>query len=166
MTNPEHEPNPAVDHSGKAPTLPQFNPSFSAQKHNTDLNLSFELPSSVAACQTELQRIVQQIQSLYLEGPIVDGWLESDPSESIRPGYRLCGLDEAGNMWSHPCPPEQLPSVSIAIARYQQLLQLLKRKQQIETRLSLRGHSQGAALGGTLSELASSLVHTSIGGNS
>lgn len=115
------------------------------------MNLAPELPTNVTACQVELQRIVQQIQALYQEGPIVDGWLESNPGKSPQPGYCLCGLDEAGNMWSYPCPPEQLPSVSMAIARYQQLLQLLERKQQIETRLN---------------EVAHLLVHTSISGDS
>lgn len=151
VTNLEHKPK-SVDNSGKAPNLPQFNLSSSSSQHHNDLdlrmNLSPELPISVAASQAELQQIVQQIQALYQEGPIVDGWLESDPDESPRPDYRLCGLDEVGNLWSHPCPPEQLPSVSVAIARYQKLLQLLKRKQQIENRLN---------------ELASLLVHTSIG---
>ncbi len=56
--------------------------------------------------------------------------------ESPRAGYRLCGLDAAGQKWSRPCPVEQLASVSLAIARYQKLQQLLERKQYLETRLS------------------------------
>jgi len=39
-------------------------------------------------------------------------------------------------VWSRPCPSEQIPSVSLAIARYQRLRQLLARKQQLETRLN------------------------------
>ena len=35
-----------------------------------------------------------------------------------------------------PVPPEQVPSVSMAIARYQQLRQLLERKQKLESRLN------------------------------
>lgn len=155
MTNSESQPKRAIHNSGRVPTLPQFNSSSISHQHNTDLhsetNLSPELPINVTACQAELQTIVQQIQALYQEGPIVDGWLLSNPGKSPQPGYRLCGLDEAGNMWSYPCPPEQLPSVSMAIARYQQLLQLLERKQQIETRLN---------------EVAHLLVHTSISGDS
>ena len=56
--------------------------------------------------------------------------------QSPRPGYRLCGLHGDGQLWSRPCPPEQLPGVSLAIARYQKLRQLLSRKQYLETRLS------------------------------
>jgi hypothetical protein len=56
--------------------------------------------------------------------------------ESPRTGYRLCGLDAAGQTWSRPCPPDQVASVSLAIARYQKLRQLLTRKQDLETRLS------------------------------
>lgn len=144
--------------SGKAPTLPNFtSPSFSSD-HNVanpalETNPLSEIPTDVAASDAELQQIVRQIQDLYLEGPIVDGWLESHPSEeppgavtlekvtyeSPRVGYRLCGLDAAGNTWSYPCPPEQLPSVSIAIARFHKLQQLLCRKQYIERRRAENG---------------------------
>ncbi len=121
---------------GKTPTLPKFKSlSFSSGLNSPNSGLEMnpvkEIQTDVASCEAELQQIVRQIQDLYLEGPIVDGWLESHPSE----GYRLCGLDPAGNMWFRPCPQEQLPSVSIAIARYQKLLQLLERKHYIENRL-------------------------------
>ena len=56
--------------------------------------------------------------------------------ESPRTGYRLCGLDSDGKSWARPCPPEQVPSISVAIARYHKLRQLLNRKQELETRLS------------------------------
>ncbi|HBB33591.1 MAG TPA: hypothetical protein DDZ80_19435 [Cyanobacteria bacterium UBA8803] len=56
--------------------------------------------------------------------------------ESPRTGYRLCGLDPDGQFWARPCPSDQVPSVSLAIARYQKLRQLLSRKQDLETRLS------------------------------
>lgn len=129
-----------------------------------------EIQTDVAACEAELQQIVRQIQDIYLEGPIVDGWLESHPltlepkaatlpdesvehlmdyveevcsfeqgkvtCQSPHAGYRLCGVDAAGQKWSRNCPVEQLPSVSIAIARYQKLRQLLERKQYLQTRLS------------------------------
>lgn len=121
--------------------------------------------TNVGTCQAQLQEIIRQIQDIYLEGPIVDGWLESYPRtleprtvtlsnesaehllsyvedvyciekgmtcESLRPGYRLCGSDADGQRWSRPCPLEQLPSVSIAIGRYQRLQQLLERKQYLE----------------------------------
>jgi hypothetical protein len=71
-------------------------------------------------------------------------------SQSSSTGYRLCGLDASGTVWTRPCPPDQVASVSMAIARYQKLRQLLGRKQYLETRLSqlaetlvvLHGHLQ------------------------
>ena len=56
--------------------------------------------------------------------------------QTPRTGYRLCGLDASGKVWTRPCPPEQVPMVSMAIARHQKLRQLLGRKQYLETRLS------------------------------
>lgn len=41
-----------------------------------------------------------------------------------------------GQFWSRPCPPDQVPSVSVAIARYQKIKQLISRKEELETRLS------------------------------
>ena len=157
----------------KIPTLPKIkSPSFSSHRNGANpalaLSLLKEIQTEVAAWETELQQIVRQIQDIYIDGPIVDGWLEShsrepEPGtatlrhaevdrlmdyveeicssdqgvtcESPRAGYRLCGLDSAGKMWSRPCPPEQLPGVSVAIARHQKLRQLLGRKQYLETRL-------------------------------
>jgi hypothetical protein len=134
------------------------------------MSLLQEIEVIVAGWQQELQQVVRQIQDVYLEGPIVDGWLEShtqkpeaggeklsvaevdrlmdyiDASfnsedvkvtyQSPRAGYRLCGLDEDGQFWFRPCPPEQVPTVSVAIARYQKLRLLLSRKQDLETRLT------------------------------
>jgi hypothetical protein len=135
------------------------------------MGLLKEMEAIVGGWQTELQQILMDIQELYLEGPIVDGWLESEtgdlrspaaatlrhadadrlmnfvqdigshaaltaPHDSPRKGYRLCGLDADGQLWSRPCPPDQLPHVSLAIARYQKLRQLLARKQDLEARLS------------------------------
>ena len=115
--------------SDKVPLLPKFEPGssetcrFSTFLQNQQIDF--------AASEAELQQIVRQIQDLYLEGPIVDGWLESYPqtsqlgSQAI--AYRLCGRDATGQTWSHHCPVNQLASVSVAIARYQKLQQLLER---------------------------------------
>lgn len=166
---------PARDEDIKAPSLPKFKtPSFSSHRNapNPALasNVLQEIQEIVVSWQTQLHKIVQQIQDLYLQGPIVNGWLESHekepqpeatatlrhaevdrlmdyveeicaaqpkvPSESNRTGYRLCGLDASGEVWSRPCPPEQVPGVSMAIARYQQLRQFLERKQKLENRLN------------------------------
>ncbi|WP_414625105.1 hypothetical protein [Calothrix sp. CCY 0018] len=167
---------PALDEDIKAPSLPKFKtPSFSSHRNapNPALasNVLQEIQEIARKWQTELHKILRQIQDLYLQGPIVNGWLEShtiEPqpegtatlrhaevdrlmdyveeicaaqeaqpsSESKRAGYRLCGLDASGEVWSRPCPPEQVPEVSMAIARYQQLRQYLERKQKLENRLN------------------------------
>ncbi|MBD1931410.1 MULTISPECIES: hypothetical protein [Cyanophyceae] len=181
--------------SGKTPVLPKLKaPSFTNHRNAANPALATtllqEIEVIVSGWQKELHQILRQIQDLYLEGPIVDGWLESharEPEvgvevlreavetghaasvhqlmdyveecnqpdgnvtcESPRTGYRLVGLDGEGQLWSRPCPPEQVPTVSVAIARYQKLRQLLVRKQDLETRLSqlaetlivLHGHLQ------------------------
>ncbi|MBW4650173.1 MAG: hypothetical protein KME06_16015 [Kastovskya adunca ATA6-11-RM4] len=161
-------------HGGKTPSLPKFkSPSFSDHRHAANpalaMNLLKEIEGVVGGWQKELQQILRQVQDIYLEGPIVDGWLDSHARESEmggetvrhaetdrlmdyeevlnqsdtnvtyqapRTGYRLCGLDADGKLWSQPCPAEQVPDVSMAIARYHKLRQLLSRKQYLETRLS------------------------------
>lgn len=49
--------------------------------------------------------------------------------------YRLCQLDENGQVRSQPCPPEQMGMVSIAIVRYQKFKQLLDQKTTLEAKL-------------------------------
>lgn len=161
-----------------APHLPRTKPpSLSHHRHapnpNVAVGILHEVESIVIGWQMELEQIILQIQALYQEGPIVDGWLESHQdgqpaqsigtsalrhaeiehlmeyveeicstpqligsSDSLRTGYRLCGLDADGQLWSRPCPPQQVPYVSLAIARYQKLRVLLGKKQTIENRLN------------------------------
>ncbi|OKH13791.1 hypothetical protein [[Limnothrix rosea] IAM M-220] len=95
----------------------------------------------------QLQDTQRKIQDVYLEGPLLDGWLQSattgqkeatdkvlTPAE-MSGGYALCGLDEFGKLWSKPCPVEEIPAVSLAIARYHRLKKLLAIKQEIEQKL-------------------------------
>ncbi|MEA5469130.1 hypothetical protein [Spirulina sp. 06S082] len=140
-------------------TLPRLQSAqISKHRHGVNpalaTNLLKEIEEITMNWQRELKKVLIAIQDLYLEGPIVDGWLESQsplpdradsPSHSsslehsnssYRPGYRLCGLDENGRLWSRTCPPEQVAGVSVAISRYQKLRQLLKSKQTLENRLS------------------------------
>ena len=157
-------PIPPLQPNSQAPALPIFN-STSAE------NAPAQEPSLVVTTPPistqDLQQVIQQIESLYREGPIVDGWLESYACESTpsndntvdmatpleyvkaagslkqdqviceapRSCYRLNGVNPTGQQWSYPCPIEQLPSVSLAIARYEKLLQLLDRKHDLEARL-------------------------------
>lgn len=154
-------------------------PSFSKHRHavNPDLAVGLlkEVETVVVNWQLSLEQTVLEIQALYLDGPIVDGWLESHPygspqvmqpigtatlrhaeidrlidyveeicrvspspetGEIPRTGYRLCGLDADGQLWSRPCPAQQVPYVSLAIARYQKLRILLAKKQALENRLN------------------------------
>lgn len=160
----------------KTPTLPAFNsPSVSdrlrIQEPAIPSTESLKAPDSndPVLLLAQEQEIVQQIQELYQEGPIVDGYLESyypsgskqdliiydatQPSgeyveavgssevgkvtcQAPRSAYRLCGVYPSGQKWAYPCPLEQLASVSMAIARYEKLVQLLERRQAITTRLS------------------------------
>lgn len=140
----------------KAPMLPKLKqPTFSSHRHGVNpalpMSLLKEIETTLTRWQLELQTLLRQIQDLYLEGPIIEGWLESVTEEnaqaqgttssvrnlsSFLPQYRLCGLDANGRPWSRPCPPQQLPSISLAIARYQKLRQMLHRKQELESRLS------------------------------
>lgn len=112
-----------------------------------------------------IEQVLQQIQALYHEGPIVDGWIDSSPSalepddmvEEIvfeRPdlsttdsssdldlslsltSYRVCGTDASGEQWSYPCPVDQLLELSVAIARYHKIQELLAQKRQLEAQLS------------------------------
>lgn len=49
--------------------------------------------------------------------------------------YYLCQLDGSGQIQAELCPSDQVPVVSMAIARYRRLNQLIKRKKAIETKL-------------------------------
>jgi hypothetical protein len=174
------QPFPAEQTCPEAPPMPKTKPpSFSSHRHAVNPNLAVGLLKEVEAVvirwQLELEQTILEIQALYLDGPIVDGWLESHPygspqvmqavgtatlrhaeidrlmeyveeicrmpqtldlGEVPRTGYRLCGLDTDGQLWSRPCPSQQVPYVSLAIARYQKLRILLARKQNLENRLN------------------------------
>ncbi len=176
-----------VQHEGSTPVLPRSKPpSITHHRHASNPGLAVtllqEIELRVKGWQQELEQIIQQIRSLYAEGPIVDGWLESQtesqvdsqpaqtqtltqsidlatlrhaetdhllkyieelcstqqpPVEQAEAGvsYRLCGLNADGQLWSRSCPPQQVPYVSLAIARYQKLRILFSKKQSLETRL-------------------------------
>lgn len=59
----------------------------------------------------------------------------ADPEKAVPAQYRFCCLDEDGKIQSHLCPPAQLATVSLAIARHQKLRQLLSQKQYLEAKL-------------------------------
>ena len=83
----------AQENGSKTPSLPKLKtPSFSSHRHGANpalaMNLLQEIQETVAGWQIELQNILKQIQDIYLEGPIVNGWLESNPKEPEAGGMR------------------------------------------------------------------------------
>ena len=131
----------------KEPSLPRVKQAqLSNHRHGNNphfaLGILQDIATIVEEWQMDLEEIQSQIQGVYLEGPIIDGWLEAEATlDGQVQGYRLCGLDEQGRMWVRPCPPDQLPSVSIAIARYQHLRQITAQKQAVEMRLKQLGEA-------------------------
>ncbi len=147
-------------------TLPPVGGGVSSSLRDT--NSKFKIQNSLTSSpQKAIEQVVHQIQDLYHQGPIVDGYLEYYPpapeqsdstllrevcfervidnleevnsltsgqeiSELPGASYRLCGVDASGQHWSYPCPLDQLTSVSMAIARYQKLQQLLQQKYELE----------------------------------
>jgi hypothetical protein len=62
--------------------------------------------------------------------------IQAPRSATARKLYWLCGLDEEGQSWRHLCNQRDLPQITIAIARYQTLRQLLNQKQHREQQLT------------------------------
>jgi hypothetical protein len=134
------------------PDLPQLNGSpMSHHRHRENphfvLDLLDDLRGLAEGFVRDLLDVQRRIQDLYLEGPLIDGWVQSNatgqrtemgkvltPAE-MAGGYCLCGLDEFGKLWSKPCSVDELPAVGVAIARYHRLKKLLVQKQEIEQRL-------------------------------
>jgi hypothetical protein len=168
MTEPEGTP-PAKfqlpNFANQAPGNRGFSRHQNGSNPDIALNLIQEILANIVTDRTELTTIGNQIQLIYREGPIVDGWLEcstqkmenttqvlrhaavddlldyvaemaQDPGKS-HPEYRLCGIHADGKTWSCPCPPEQIASISLGISRHQKLQPLLLRKTVLEKHLGL-----------------------------
>jgi hypothetical protein len=80
--------------SSVLPALPKFKlPSFSSHRHVDNPAFSTELLKTitdrVTAWQSELQQVLEQIQAIYVEGPIIDGWLESPLQKAADDTTRL-----------------------------------------------------------------------------
>jgi hypothetical protein len=137
-------------------------PRFSSMRQDANPGLAAhllqEIYSMVIAWQKELQHIAHRTEEITASGPVLAAWLEA---RSFKPGnygeaiptpyttvdvanlrevdpnvgYRLCGLDEKGQLWTRTCPLPEILGVSMAIARYQQLKELNSRQQTIEARI-------------------------------
>ncbi|MEB3273176.1 MAG: hypothetical protein ACO4CG_08325 [Prochlorothrix sp.] len=129
------------------PSLPKVKtPGFTQHRHSSNPCFAMSLLQDIAVVvqqwQLELEEVHNQIQAIYMEGPIVDGWLEADTAtDGSVTGYRLCGLNQNGQLWSRPCPPDQLAGLSVAIARYQTLRQTIAQKHRLEVRLKQLGET-------------------------
>ncbi len=140
--------------SVEVPDLPHSKtPQFSSHTNHSNpmlpLGLLQDIAKEVMVWQTQLKAVHDSVQALYDEGPIVNAWLESvsesetsaasSTSQSLEltmaGRYCVCGLDKTGQVWRKLCPPDQLPQVSVAIARHQQLRVLLNQKELIDRRL-------------------------------
>ena len=114
-----------------------------------------EMYKMVTEWQQELEEIETKSLNVTVSGPVLAAWLESrtfklgstgaeipTPYVTVdaidltdvdpQAGYRLCGLDQDGKLWTRPCPMAEILIVSRSIARYQQLKGLTDRKQQLE----------------------------------
>ncbi|MBD2427653.1 hypothetical protein [Phormidium sp. FACHB-1136] len=166
-----------------SPEIKSKRPIFSRHRHDANPALALkvlqDVHGAVESWHSELRQTVQMIQDLYLEGPIVDGWLETmdsappaqtqdaaallrhaDPqalsgyvdqlceslghevpasaspeASAVAPSYRLCSLNADGHLQCIPCPPEQVSTLSLAIARHQKLRQLVDQKRYLEAKL-------------------------------
>lgn len=163
---------------------PGKRPIFSRHRHDANPALALkvlqDIHAAVEGWHGDLRQTVQMIQNLYMEGPIVDGWLETidsqpstqpkdaaallrhadpqalsgyvdrlcealeqdsqpsdtpTPAASPSPSYRLCSLNADGQLQCMPCPPEQVSTLSLAIARHQKLRQLVDHKHYLEAKL-------------------------------
>jgi hypothetical protein len=132
----------------RLPDLPEFTKSATPPLESSRLALAHpalalsllkDLQNSVEQWSLMLQETTHDIELLYTEGPIVDGWLESfnsDEDNESATTYRLCGTGDDGALWCRSCPADQVSDVSFAIARYHRLQILLTRKRAIDNRLS------------------------------
>jgi hypothetical protein len=170
LKNPENIDTDKAKSSLSLPTFKGHNNEVAPRRYSGNpalpMNLLKDIEGMINQWQNSLIEIQQQIQSIYTEGPLLDGWLESNnltfevntkprkatddhlmgyveelshrniSYQSPRPGYRLCGKDEMGKVWSQNCPANDIVEVTMAIARYQKLQQLLAQKKKIETRLN------------------------------
>jgi hypothetical protein len=115
------------------------------------LHMLQELQYLLNSWQNEILELEQSIAVVRQSGPIVAGWLEAevhDPDFSLDSSatipeilqqqsldYQLCSLDESGEIAARDCPEPEMFGVSKALARHQQLRQLIDRKSNLEANI-------------------------------
>lgn len=94
---------PSVPTSSRLPNLPRAKrPSISSHRHDANpamaLKVLEDIQGAVEGWHQELHLLLRQIQDLYLEGPIVEGWLETiaeDETSSPQPDFDSAVLRHA-----------------------------------------------------------------------
>jgi hypothetical protein len=119
------------------------------------LHMLQELQYLLNSWQNEILELDQNIILLRQSGPIVAGWLEAEAQNSasntdLNPAplekipemirqqsldYQFCSLDEGGEIAARDCPEPEMFGISKALARHQQLRQLIDRKSDLEANI-------------------------------
>jgi hypothetical protein len=115
------------------------------------LHMLQELQYLLNGWQQEILELEQKISVVRESGPIVAGWLEAEAnstefsleSPELIPeilqhqslDYQLCSLDERGEVAARDCPEPEMFGISKALARHQQLRQLIDRKSNLEANI-------------------------------
>jgi hypothetical protein len=110
------------------------------------LHMLQELQYLVNCWQSEILELDQNIILVRQSGPVVAGWLEAEGSNKVgdQPAtaiqqqsldYQLCSLDESGAIAARDCPEPEMFGISKALARHNQLRQLLDRKSSLEANI-------------------------------
>jgi hypothetical protein len=104
-TPPRVSPFPVHQQASQLPMLPRRKrPSFSSHRHDANPALALkvlqDIQIAVDAWHSDLKQTVQQIQDLYMEGPIVDGWLE------VAEEGKMPNADLSAAMLRHADPQE------------------------------------------------------------
>ncbi len=115
------------------------------------LHMLQELQYLLNSWQNEILELDQNIAVVRESGPIVAGWLEAESNnpdcslgslETIPEilqqqnlDYQLCSLDESGEIAARDCPQPEMFGISKALARHQQLRQLIDRKSNLEANI-------------------------------
>ncbi len=115
------------------------------------LHMLQELQYLLNSWQQEILELEQNISLVRESGPIVAGWLEAEAhhsdfslespekipeilqQQSLE--YQLCSLDERGEIAARDCPEPEMFGISKALARHQQLRQLIDRKSNLEANI-------------------------------
>jgi hypothetical protein len=113
------------------------------QYHQPDfelvLNLVQELHYLISTWQTELSQLDIRIAEVRQSGPVVAGWMEqAEGQESTMPKeieYKLCYLDETGQVSDRECQEPELFGISKALARHRKLKELTDRKSTLEANI-------------------------------